>query len=98
MAAYVISNFNVTNQERFNTYLARAPQTILAHGGEFLVAGRGGKLIEGTLTANTVVLKFPSMEALQAWYDSPEYTEIISLRTDNTEGHLVFAEEFTMSG
>jgi uncharacterized protein (DUF1330 family) len=98
MAAYVISNFNVTNQERFNTYLARVPQTILSHGGEILVAGRGSKLIEGTLSANTVVVKFPSMEALQGWYDSPEYAEIISLRTDNTEGHLVFAEEFTMPG
>ena len=40
------------------------------------------------------MLKFPSKEALRAWYDSPEYQEIIHLRTDNTEGFVVFAEEF----
>ena len=43
-----------------------------------------------------VVLKFSSKEALRTWYDSPEYQQIIHLRTDNTEGHVVFAEEFVM--
>jgi uncharacterized protein (DUF1330 family) len=48
--------------------------------------------------AVTVVLKFPSMQALQGWYDSPEYREILPLRTDNTEGTVVFADEFVMPG
>ena len=36
------------------------------------------------------------MEALRNWYDSPEYQAIIALRTDNTEGNMVFANEFVM--
>ncbi|MCZ6805116.1 MAG: DUF1330 domain-containing protein [Proteobacteria bacterium] len=44
------------------------------------------------------MLKFPSMEALRGWYDSSEYQEIIALRTDNTEGGLVFANEFVIPG
>lgn len=46
----------------------------------------------------TVVLKFASKDALRGWYDSPEYREIINLRTDNSEGTLVFADGFVMPG
>jgi uncharacterized protein (DUF1330 family) len=31
------------------------------------------------------------MEALQGWYDSPEYQEIHPLRADNSEGNVRFA-------
>ena len=55
-------------------------------------------MVEGEPGAVTVVLKFPSRAALRGWYDSPEYQAIIHLRTDNTEGGLVFADEFTMPG
>ena len=41
----------------------------------------------------SVVLKFDSMEALQDWYDSPEYQEILALRTDNSEGIITFAQD-----
>ncbi|MBT7542087.1 MAG: DUF1330 domain-containing protein, partial [Gammaproteobacteria bacterium] len=38
-----------------------------------------------------VVLEFPDNQALQGWYDSPEYQEIHPLRADNSEGHVTFA-------
>lgn len=99
MPAYLIANYDITNQEGYNAYTASVGPTILSHGGEILVAGPGSKPVEGSPGAVTVVLKFPSMEALQGWYDSPEYQQIISLRSDNTERHLVvFAEEFVMPG
>lgn len=70
---------------------------ILEYGGELLVAGTGSEIVEGTPGAITVVLKFPSMIALRHWYDSPDYQNIISLRTENTKGGVVFANEFVMS-
>ncbi len=98
MPAYLIANYNITNPEGYSAYTASAGPTVLAHGGEILVAGPGAKAVEGNPGAITVVLKFPSMDALQGWYDSPEYQKVLKLRTDNTEGHLVFAEEFVMPG
>ena len=65
---------------------------ILVYGGEILVAGPGSKIVEANLRAVAVVLKFPSMESPQSWYDFPGYQEIISLRTDNTVGHQTFAQ------
>ena len=43
-----------------------------------------------------MVLEFPSREALEGWYNSSEYQEILNLRLDNTEGGLVFADEFVV--
>jgi uncharacterized protein (DUF1330 family) len=98
MAAYIIANYNITGEEGYQSYVGAVGPTILNHGGEILVAGPGSEIIEGTAGSITVVLKFPSMEALRGWYDSSEYQEIIALRTDNTEGGLVFANEFVIPG
>lgn len=98
MTAYLIANYDVTNEAGYQSYVASVVPTIASHGGEILVAGPGSEIVEGSPGAITVVLKFPSMDALRGWYDSPEYQEIISLRTDNTEGGMVFANEFVMPG
>ncbi|MEJ2132307.1 MAG: DUF1330 domain-containing protein [Gammaproteobacteria bacterium] len=96
MAGYVIANYDITNQDGYQSYVAAVGPTIAAHGGEILVAGPGSEAVEGDPRPITVVLKFPSKDAARAWYDSPEYQKIVKLRTDNTEGIVVFADEFVM--
>ncbi len=98
MAGYLIANYRVTNPDGYQAYVAAVVPTIVAHRGEILVAGPESEAVEGEPGPVTVVLKFPSKEALRAWYDSPEYQKIIHLRTDNTEGSLVFADGFVMPG
>ncbi len=96
MASYLIANYKVTNSEGYGDYVAAVGPTIIAHGGKILVAGPDSTPVEGNPGPVTVVLEFSTREALQGWYDSPEYQEIIHLRTDNTEGSMVFADEFVM--
>jgi uncharacterized protein (DUF1330 family) len=98
MPAYLIGNYDITNQEGYESYVAAVVPTMLSYSGEILVAGPGSEIIEGTPGAITVVLKFPSMEALRGWYDSSEYQEIIALRTENTVGSVVFANELVIPG
>lgn len=98
MAGYLIANYKITNPDGYQTYIGAVGATIVAHGGEILVAGPGSEAVEGEPGPVTVVLKFPSKDKLRAWYDSPEYQEIIHHRIDNTEGSLVFADEFVMPG
>ncbi len=94
MSGYLIANYDITNQAGYGAYIAAVVPTITAHGGEILVAGPGSETVEGEPGQVTVVLRFPSKDALRGWYDSPEYREIIHLRTDNSEGFMVFAEQF----
>ena len=98
MAAYLIASYDITNTEGYQSYTAAVGPTIISHGGEILVAGPGSEIIEGSPGAVTVVLKFPSMDALKGWYNSAEYQQIIALRTDNTQGGMIFANEFVMPG
>ena len=98
MSGYLITNYNITNMEGYQQYIAAVGPTILSHGGEILVAGEGSEVVEGEPGGVTVVLKFPSKDALRGWYDSAEYQAIIHHRTDNTEGSMVFAEQFVMPG
>ena len=63
---------------------------------EVLVAEYESEPLEGKPGSVTVVIKFDSKEALNAWYNSPEYQTVIRLRTDNSEGIVVSAGEFDL--
>jgi uncharacterized protein (DUF1330 family) len=94
MSGYLIANYKITNPQAYKTYGAAVGPTILAHGGEILVAGPGSEIVEGSPEPVSVIVKFPSVQALREWYDSPEYQAIIHHRLDNTEGSMVFAGAF----
>ena len=94
MNSYLIANYNVTNSEGYSRYLAAVMPTIVSHGGKVLVAGPKCTPVEGSPGAVTVVLEFPSRQALEGWYNSAAYQHIIHHRTDNTDGFLVFADRF----
>ena len=41
MSGYLIANYKITNPQAYKAYGAAVGPTILAHGGEILVAGPG---------------------------------------------------------
>lgn len=84
MSSYLVANYDVTNQEGYNTYLSAVGPKIVADQGKILVAGPRSTPVEGDHGGVTVVLEFPSREALEGWYNSSEYQEILNLRLDNT--------------
>ncbi|MEH6584877.1 MAG: DUF1330 domain-containing protein [Halioglobus sp.] len=96
MAAYVVVNYDLTNIEDYKAYPPAVLPILEAHGAEILVADYESKTLEGNPGSVTIVIKFQSKEAVTAWYDSPEYQEIVGLRTDNSEGIAVAADEFNL--
>ena len=63
-------------------YLPRARKIIKAHGGR-LVAAAGAAAtgsqvvaIDGEAPKRVVIYAYPSMEALQAWRNDPEYVQV----------------------
>ena len=95
MSAYLVANYKLTNPEAYRAYVPAVLPTLEAHGAEVLVADYESEAIEGAPHRVTIVLRFPSKEAARAWYRSPEYQAIIKLRTDHSDGFVVFAEHFT---
>ncbi|MFN2375399.1 MAG: DUF1330 domain-containing protein [Candidatus Binatia bacterium] len=96
MAAYLVANFALTNPAGYKSYVFAVMPTLEAHGAEVLVADYESKPLEGNAGSVTVVLRFPSAEARDAWYWSPEYQKVIHLRTDNSKGIAVSANEFDL--
>ncbi len=70
---YIIANVKVINTEQYDAYRKLSTEAAVAHGAEFVVRGGQQKILEGNLHSRTVVLKFPSFAAAQAYYDSVEY-------------------------
>lgn len=97
MSGYLIANFEITNAGAYEGYAPAMTSTLQAHGGETIVAAYQSETIEGSPAKVTMVLRFASKQAARAWYDSPEYQDIIHLRTDNSEGFVVIADEFALA-
>ncbi len=93
MPAYVIAEIEVTDTALYDDYRRQVAATISAHGGRFLVRGGAITHLEGPpAPQRQVVLEFPSMAQLQAWYHSPEYAPLIELRQRASTGRLVAVE------
>ena len=90
---YVIVEIEVTNPEAYEGYKAAAAPMVAAAGGRYLVRGGKVEAREGDPPAGrVVVLEYPSFEAAKAFLESPEYAEIVHLRTDNTRSRLMIVE------
>jgi uncharacterized protein (DUF1330 family) len=85
-AGYVIVEMKVSHPERYKEYMAAAPATIAAAGGEYLVRGGRHESLEGDWQpARLAVLKFPSLEQARAWYDGEQYRAVRARRAGATE-------------
>ena len=87
MTAYLVVHVDVTNQDRFSEYTKGILRTIRPYKGWILAAG-GAELMEESefpLRSNNVILSFPTMKQLQAWWGSQEYKDIIPIRVENSK-------------
>ena len=84
-AAYLVVESQITDPEAFKAYMAAAPAVAKAFGGEYLVRGGRMAVLEGDWKPpRLTVLRYPSFEAAQAMYDSPDYVKARSFRQGAT--------------
>jgi uncharacterized protein (DUF1330 family) len=83
--AYLIVEMHITDPQRYQQYMAAAPATVKAAGGEYLVRGGRHESLEGDWQPHRVaLLRFPSYDAAKAFYDG-EYRRVRELRRGTTE-------------
>lgn len=93
MPAYVIVNVDVFDEEAGLAYATVAQESILSYGGRYLVAGSTPKPVEGTWeSSRLVVIEFPDMDRIRAWYDSPEYRRAREIREGKARMGMLFVE------
>ena len=83
MAAYLMADVLPEDIEAYRAsgYLEAAVATAKAYGGVYRARGGETVVLEGDWEPERmVIIEFPSMDQLLAWYSSPEYQEWAPVR------------------
>lgn len=73
-------------------YLQRIDATLDPFGGRFVVHGGGAESVEGDEALDVIVIEFPGRDERGAWWDSPDYQEILPLRNRNMKADVAFVD------
>jgi uncharacterized protein (DUF1330 family) len=92
MPALWIAHVTVTDPESYAKYAELAGPAIAKHGGHFIARGGRYVQLEGQERPRNVVAKFPSVEAAEACYNSPEYQKALDQARDASERELLIVE------
>jgi uncharacterized protein (DUF1330 family) len=94
MAAYVISEVEMLDETQGRRYRELAAASIARHGGRYLVRGAAPVVAEGDWPPDcrVVIVEFPTMERLQAWYTSADYAEALAVRQTAMDRRLLFVD------
>jgi uncharacterized protein (DUF1330 family) len=86
MPAYLVVEHIITDPAKFEEYRTKVGPMLAKHGGRYLTKGGSHRFPEGGHWApeRVVIIEFPDMQALDAWYNSPEYQPLIALRKQCT--------------
>ena len=93
MAAYVLVDIEVTDQETYDDYRRQVPPLVEKYGGKYLVRGGDLETLEGDWKPKRlIVLEFPSVANAKQFYDSEEYGPLKALRIKATNSKMVLVE------
>ena len=95
MPAYLIGSITVKDPAEYEEYRARVPAVIAAHGGRYVVRGGQMEVLEGDWPmSRTVVLEFPDMGSLKAFYVSTDYAPLLAIRKSCAVSNLIVVEGY----
>ena len=73
-------------------YLERIDDTLKPFSGRFILHGGWKECVEGSWVGDLIIIEFPDLQQLRAWYASEAYRAILPLRTQNSEADIIFVE------
>ena len=82
MSAYMIVQIAITDEGRWQKYREAVAPLITRMGGKYVVRGGKVETLEGRPHdgRRMVMFEFPSMDAVHAFWNSPDYVPIKKLR------------------
>jgi uncharacterized protein (DUF1330 family) len=93
MPAYLIAEHLISDSARFEEYRSKVVSMLERYGARYLTRGGSHKVLDGEWRPTRVVIvEFPTMDALEAWYHSPEYQPLIELRRGAGQDVLIALE------
>jgi uncharacterized protein (DUF1330 family) len=94
MPALLIADIEVTDAAGYEEYQRQVPGYVGAYDGRFVVRGGAARPLEGAWhPQRLVIIEFPSMDRLLAFYDSAEFAILKSLRMHAADCRIIAVEE-----
>ena len=92
--AYAIDHVTVKNTLKWAEYRSRVPATLEPWKAELILRGKLTCILNGSHShQDTVVIRFPDMEALNQWHASPAYQYLVPLRQEAADMDLLAFQE-----
>jgi uncharacterized protein (DUF1330 family) len=89
-AYYIASPEELFDAEGMREYLEKSPPVMESFGGRYLISEGHAETLAGDWRPPFLVLiEFPTMERLKAWYESPEYRPWRELRERSSRASIV---------
>lgn len=83
MAVYVVGQITIKDEQKWERYKARVPQSLEGYDASILLRGSKESTLEQAIAyEHIVVLQFPSLQAAKSWHTSNAYQELIPLRKE----------------
>ncbi len=99
MSAYFIAQYVVNDPAQYAEYQGGAGPTLAAHGAELVAFDVAAETVEGQPPGpQTVIIKFESVDAAKAWYNSDAYQAVVGKRLAATEGFAVISQAMNAGG
>ena len=93
MAAYIIVDVTVFNEEEYAVYKSLTPASIAPYLGKFIIRGGKTETIEGDWKPQRiVVVEFPNTDLARQWWSSPGYTEAKAIRHRTAHSKMILVE------
>lgn len=90
MSVYIVADIDIRDAATYETYKQGVQATVDKYGGRFLVRGGAATTVEGKWSPKRlIVIEFPDMARLEAWYASPDYKPLLDIRLGASTGSLI---------
>lgn len=84
--AYLVGHITVKNPEKWLEYQSRVPATLAPWGAELIFRGKQAAVLAGENShTDIVVIRFPSVAAINEWHTSSAYQSLIPTRQQAAE-------------
>ncbi len=95
MAGYILVELTITDHEGFKEYIQKAPLSIKAYDGSYVLRGRLTENLEGMWSDQIlVILEFPSIQRAKEWWSSKEYAQAKEIRRSTAITKMSLFESF----
>ena len=98
MAVYLVTSCDITDPEKYALYAPNVMPILQKHGAEIVAADKNAITVDGEQRDLTVIMKFPTSEALTELISDPDYAPWMEIRLASTTNRAtIIVGEFNPS-